>query len=473
MSVASVIVPVETRASVAELCPLVQAALAQPQVKELIVAGRLVEADRGELTRLGARTLSVVGGRGAAIRAALKETRGEHVILQDADPAYRPSDYPALLAPLLDRHADAVYGVRFGRMEPGAARVVGSFYGQLADGALSLLTGALTDLSLADAETGLKAIRGEILRNMPLSSPNGGIDAEIAVKLAAQLFRIHEVPIGFAAGPVAERLGHRLQRALTLMRYSVSVNDADNRHEGYNTLLRMEEGAPRYNAWLGRKLSRHLGSRVLEVGAGIGTITKHIAPGRDLVVALEMDRFYHDRLKNLFAHSPQVVPHLSGVEQADWQRLREYRFDSVLLSNVLEHIADDRGAVMSFKSLLPPGGRLVILVPANPALFGSMDEAVGHYRRYTRRALSDLLTGCGFTLEAVEPMNVLGIPGWFVNGRLLRRRAMPPVQLRAYDLLAPTLARLEDRLKPPFGMSLLAVARQEPNAPPATKGKDP
>ena len=459
MSVASVLVPVESRASVAELGPLVQAALAQPLVKELIVAGRLAEADRAELARLGARTLSVAGGRGVALKAALGEIKGEIVILQDPDPAYRPSDYPALLAPLLDRHADAVYGVRFGRLEPGAARVVGSFYGQLADGALSLLTGALTDLSLADAETGMKAIRAEILRGMPLTSANGGIDAEIAVKLAAQLFRIHEVPIGFGAGPVTERLSHRLQRALTLMRYAVSLNDADNRHEGYNTLLRMEEGAPRYNAWLGRKLAGHLGRRVLEVGAGIGTITKHIAPGRDLVVALEVDRFYYDRLQHLFAHSPQVVPHLAGVEQADWHKLKEYRFDSILLSNVLEHIADDRGAVLNFKGLLPPGGRLVVLVPANPALFGSMDEAVGHFRRYTRRALSDLLTGCGFTVEALEPMNVLGIPGWFVNGRLLRRRAMPPLQLRAYDLLAPTLARLEDRLRPKVGMSLLAVAR--------------
>ncbi|MBI5547000.1 MAG: methyltransferase domain-containing protein [Deltaproteobacteria bacterium] len=459
MSVATVIIPLVQKVAVADLAGLVRAALAQGQVKELIVAGRIAETDRGALAQLGARTLSVVGGRGTAFKAALREAKGEVVIVQDPDPAYRPSDYPALLAPLLDRHADAVFGVRFGRLEPGGARSVGHFYGRLADAALSALTGALTDLSLSDAETGLKAVRAEILRGMPLSSSNGGIDAEIAVKLAAQLFRIHEVPIGFAATPSSERLGHRVQRALTLMRYSTAVNDADNRHEGYNTLLRMEEGAPRYNAWLGRKLSQHLGKRVLEVGAGIGTITKHIAPGRDLVVALEMDRFYHDRLKNLFAHSPQVVPQLSGVEQVDWQSLRQHRFDSVLLSNVLEHIADDREAVLNFKSVLEPGGRLVILVPANPVLFGSMDEAVGHYRRYTGRALTGLLEGCGFTLEALEPMNVLGIPGWFVNGRILRRRAIPPLQLRAYDLLAPTLAGLEDRLKPRYGMSLLAVAR--------------
>ena len=131
----------------------------------------------------------------------------------------------------------------------------------------------------------------------------------------------------------------------------------------------------------------------------------------------------------------------------------------MLLSNVLEHIVDDREAVLNFRSVLQPGGRLVELVPALPSLFGTMDEAVGHFRRYTQRGLREVLTGCGFEVEALETLNVLGIPRWFVNGRLLRRRAVPPLQLRAYDLIAPLVATVEDRLKPRIGMSLLAVAR--------------
>jgi len=457
MSCASVVVPVDNHAIVGELGSLLAAAVEQPLVKEVLVAGRLSEADRSALAARGVRTLAVYGGRGAALKAALGEARGDLLVLQDADPAYQPADYPRLLQPLLDRTADAVYGVRFGRVD--GARAVGSYYGRLADAAVSLLTGALTDLSLSDAETGLKAFRAEILKGMPLSSGNSGIDAEIAVKLAAQLFRIHEVPVRVTSRPEPEGLSRRLQRALTLMRYATTLNDADNRHEGYNTLLRMEEGAPRYNAWLARKLSGHLGNRVLEIGAGIGTMTRQIAPGRDLVVALEVDRFYYDRLCNLFAHLPQVKPFLGGIEQADWDELKGYGFDSVLLSNVLEHIADDREAVLRFKSVLPPGGRLVILVPAIPTLFGSLDEAVGHYRRYSHRALRELLEGCGFTVEALESLNVLGIPGWFVNGRLLRRRAVPPLQLRAYDLFAPFSAAVEDRVQPSWGMSLLAVGR--------------
>jgi SAM-dependent methyltransferase len=458
MGQASLLVPVENHASVPGLFPLLRRALSGGTVREAVVSGRLSESDRGDLSALGVKSLVVSGGRGAAIKAALPGLSGEAIILQDPDPAYTPADYPQLVGPIHARVADAVYGVRYGHHQNGA-RAIGSFYGSLADEMVSLLTAAVTDLSLSDAETGLKAFRGETLKGLPLSSSDAGIDAEIAVKLAAQLFRIHEVAIRVTARGEREGIATRLRRARTLLRYATTLNDADNRHEGYNTLLRMEEGAPRYNAWLGRRLSKHLGKRVLEVGAGIGTITRQIAPGRDLVMALEMDAFYYDRLRNLFAHLPQVVPHRCGVEAADWERLREHQFDSVLLSNVLEHIADDRRAVLNFKRVLPEGGKLVILVPAIPMLLGSMDEAVGHFRRYTRQGLEELLEGCGFTVEVLESLNVLGIPGWFVNGRVLRRRAVPPLQLRLYDLVAPVIAAVEDQLRPSVGMSLLAVAR--------------
>ena len=92
------------------------------------------------------------------------------------------------------------------------------------------------------------------------------------------------MPLIYSLPPRKDSLGRLLAEARTLLRYA-AVNDADNLHEGYNTLLRMD-GAPNYNKWLGQKLRAHLGRRVLEVGAGIGTITRQIEPGRALVLAL-------------------------------------------------------------------------------------------------------------------------------------------------------------------------------------------
>ncbi|MHB8879112.1 MAG: methyltransferase domain-containing protein [Myxococcaceae bacterium] len=153
-------------------------------------------------------------------------------------------------------------------------------------------------------------------------------------------------------------------------------------------------------------------------------------------------------------------PTLSDVADTDWERLRGERIDTVVLSNVLEHIEDDAGAVAGFRRLLPPGGRVVILVPALPSLFGAMDEAVGHFRRYSREGLQQLLDGGGFEVERLEWMNLASIPGWFVNGRVFRRRSVPPLQLRLYDRVLPLIGRLEGLMpRLPVGMNLFAVAR--------------
>jgi SAM-dependent methyltransferase len=231
------------------------------------------------------------------------------------------------------------------------------------------------------------------------------------------------------------------------------------RPEGYTTLARMDE-APNYNAWIGRRIRPYLGRRVLEVGAGIGTISREIESQCELLLALEVEEFYVEKLKALFQGRPNVQPILSGVERADWARLAKERIDSIVLSNVLEHIADDSQAVQNFFQVLQPGGNLVLLVPALPALFGSMDEAVGHHRRYTAETLRTVLEQAGFTIEKLEYMNLVGIPGWFVNSRIFRRRAVPPLQLRLYDFFAPALAEIESRVRVPFGMSLFAVARR-------------
>jgi SAM-dependent methyltransferase len=224
------------------------------------------------------------------------------------------------------------------------------------------------------------------------------------------------------------------------------------------TLERMD-GAHHYNAWIGRQFRPYLGRRVLEVGAGLGTITREIESGRELVVALEVEQAYVERLRHRFQDKPHIRPYLSGVELADWQRLKSEQLDTVVLSNVLEHVEDDAQAVRNFREVLDPGGRLVLWVPALPRLFGALDEAVGHYRRYTQASLRAVIESNGFALERSDWMNLVGIPGWFFNSVVLRRRVMPPLQLRAYDAVAPLIAEVESFLRLPIGLSLLAVAR--------------
>jgi SAM-dependent methyltransferase len=361
--------------------------------------------------------------------------------VQEPDPAWQPAQLRALARPILDDSADVVVAARVGLSAP--------------ERALAALARKVAQVEVADPLSTCRAFRTQVLRDTDFKED---IDAGLLVKVAAQLYRFDEVP---AHGAVRARTPSEVwSLSRTLLRYATTDNDADNAHEGYTTLARIESGAPNYNAWLGRRFRAHAGARVLEVGAGIGTITALLAEGRQKVVALEVDPFYVRRLQNRFRGTPQVVPYLSDVALADFQTLAKERFDSIVLSNVMEHIPDDAGAVRRFGQILAPGGKVLILVPALPAIFGALDEAVGHYRRYTPSALRKVLDENGFEVEQLQWMNLIGIPGWFVNGKLLRRRAMPPLQLRIYDQLAPYLARAESKVKLPVGMSLFCVARK-------------
>jgi SAM-dependent methyltransferase len=389
-----------------------------------------------------------LAGRGAALRAALERVTRDITVLQDADPAYPVEDYEALCRPLRENEADGVFGRR------STQELESELW---ADRTLGRLARLVTEVPLEDPLSGQRAFRTEVLKSVTLTSEDEAVDAELLVKLAAQLYRLVEVPVALRGVP-RPRPGTRRAWMRTLVRYATVQNDADNQHEGYTTLERLD-GATHYNAWLGQRFREHLGRRVLEVGAGIGTITRELEPAVELLIALEVDSFYVERLHNMFRGKPHVRPYLSDVTLTDWESLREEHLDTIVLSNVLEHIPDDAAAVRRFRQILEPGGRLLVLVPALPQLFGAIDEAVGHHRRYTQEALRAVLEENGFAVERLEWMNLAGIPGWFLNSRVLRRRSVPRFQLKVYDRLAPLLARAESHVRLPVGMSLFAVAR--------------
>lgn len=223
------------------------------------------------------------------------------------------------------------------------------------------------------------------------------------------------------------------------------------RLEQGETLRRMEEAA-NYNRWLVDRGLGYVGRRVLDAGAGIGTFTAALASGRELV-ALEPDPAFAPALRQRFAATPNVQVLERAVEELDATE----PFDTVLCLNVLEHIAGDEAVLRRFHSLLQPGGALLLLVPAHPAAFGRIDSVLGHERRYAKRELGAKLRAAGFEVVELRHVNPVGLVGWFVTSRLLRRSHVPGGPLRLYDRLVPAL-RLVDRLPVPFGLSLWAVA---------------
>src|SRR2546430_3894801 len=222
---------------------------------------------------------------------------------------------------------------------------------------------------------------------------------------------------------------------------------------GAATLERIS-AAPAFNRWMFDRLRRWVGRRVLEVGAGIGNLSQFLAD-RERVALSDTEAYYLARLRERYAGCANIA--VVELRLPDSGRgLAAERFDTIVCLNVLEHIEDDVTSLRSMRALLQPGGRLVLLVPALPALYGTLDEALGHFRRYRPAELAAKFTDAGFRLAHVEDFNLAGVLGWWLIGRVLRRRLIPRGALKWYDALVP-LFRLETLLPWRIGQSLIAI----------------
>lgn len=228
------------------------------------------------------------------------------------------------------------------------------------------------------------------------------------------------------------------------------------------TLARLDtlNGARNFNDAVFRKVSPFIGTRVLEVGMGIGIFTERILERAEKVVGVDIVPEFLDIARGKFRGRPGVEIHQADMGAGIPPFLSGRTFDSILCMNVLEHIERDDRAVRDFFTLLSPGGRLVLVVPQYPWLYNTLDSNDGHFRRYREEGLRKLLLDAGFDIVQVSRFNLAGIFGWFLNGALLRRRELPTGQLGLYDRLVPWLFRLESWAGPPAGLSLLMVGRR-------------
>jgi len=230
---------------------------------------------------------------------------------------------------------------------------------------------------------------------------------------------------------------------------------------GAETLERLA-GASNYNRWLFDRVSRWIGTRVLEIGAGVGTMSAFIAD-RERVVLSDADAYYLARLRERFAGRPNIAVTALELPATDAALVAE-RFDTIICLNVLEHVEDDGASLAAMRRLLQPRGRLVLLVPALQGIYGTLDEALGHVRRYDRAELAGKFKEAEFRLRHLEYFNLAGIPGWWFAGRVLKRRLIPAGSLRWYDALVP-LFRLEALLPWRVGQSLIAIGEVPATSP--------
>ena len=215
----------------------------------------------------------------------------------------------------------------------------------------------------------------------------------------------------------------------------------------------------RYNRWIYDQFSACLGQRILEVGSGTGNITQFLLTGNRTVVATDVLPKYRQELTTRFPDNQHLQIRTFDLDRTVPAEFIAHPFDTVVCLNVLEHIEDDLFALRQMRDALTIGGRLALLVPAHQFLYGAFDEAVGHFRRYSKMALRTALLEAGFTLQSLKFFNLAATLPWFINGRLLRRAYLPNEQVNLANNLVPLL-KLEKLIGPPFGISLIAIARK-------------
>jgi len=397
-------------------------------------------------------------GKGAAIRTALAHVDTELVVVHDADLEYHPGDLLKMVEVFLYEDADAVFGSRF--LSGGYKRAL-FFRHALGNKLLTFLCDLVCDLNLTDMETCYKMVRADLLKSIPLESSTFDVEPELAIKLAKRGSRIFEVPISYSGRTYGE--GKKIKwtdgvRALwAILRYAASDKIYTEDESGGEILERLNR-APRFTRWMADVILPYIGNRVLEVGAGTGNMSVHLMP-RSIYWATDVNPHYLDYLVTLRATRPYMrVAYTNAVDGETFPAGQA--FDTVVCLNVVEHIPDDVGALRNIWNALEDGGRAVILVPCGPGLYGSLDEVLGHCRRYTREQLVGVAQQAGFRVEQVLKFNRPGVAAWWLNGRILRRRTFGLGQIRMLNLLTP-IFRLVDSWLPLPPLSIIAILRKK------------
>ena len=396
-------------------------------------------------------------GKGAAIRTAAALARGELCIIQDADLEYDPREYPRLLKPLIEGVADAVYGSRFMIV---AERRVMYYWHAVANGFLTGLCNLVADVNLTDMGTGYKAFRSAMLQETPLHSAGFAFEAEITIKLARRGARMYEVPISYYGRTYEEgkkiRTRDAFKMVFAILRYAFTGNLYKD--SGAQTLHALS-AAPRFNRWMADTIRPFVGERVLEIGSGIGNLTRALVRGRVRYVATDISSEHMMRLKSRFPQRPNLeVHHCDLTVPGDFTPFSS-SMDTVICLNVLEHVEDDAMGLRNIYSILDHGGRAIVLVPEGMSVYGTIDKALGHFRRYSEDELKSKMEKTGFHVEQMVRFNRVSRPAWFVSGRIIKRTALDVNQMRVYDRLVWLWRRI-DPLLPWKPTSIIAIARK-------------
>lgn len=209
----------------------------------------------------------------------------------------------------------------------------------------------------------------------------------------------------------------------------------------------------RYNRWIASLFKDYFGNNILEVGSGLGGLSKYL-PKTNITLSDIRDDYF-----NYLNNQPGCKTLKLDIEKKAPIHLSN-SFDTIFSSNVFEHIKNDEAAMNNCYKLLNKKGKLLLFVPARKEIFGNLDRAMGHYRRYTKEELTQKAKQAGFKIIKIKYVNLPGFFTWWLRGRLPANSKSDGLMAKIFDTLVVPFLYLEKYLPIPFGQSLLLIAQK-------------
>lgn len=217
--------------------------------------------------------------------------------------------------------------------------------------------------------------------------------------------------------------------------------------------------ARNYHKWVLDEFKNYLGDHVAEVGAGMGSFSEYLLDaGIEKLVAFEPSTNMYPSLEGKFSGNDKVET-INDYFEGKSQRYSD-SFDSICYINVLEHIEDDATALSHAYRALHEKGHVLIFVPALSFLYSKLDNKLGHFRRYTKDQLVEVVSSAGFTVKNVKYFDIAGIIPWYIAFVLLKQTAMQS-NVSMYDnIVVPVMSKIERVITPPIGKNLVLVGQK-------------
>jgi len=243
---------------------------------------------------------------------------------------------------------------------------------------------------------------------------------------------------------------------LDLSKYKKYANFNSTLVENMEILSSMDN----YYRWISDWMKKYAGKRILDIGCGNGNLTNFFLD-RPLIMGLDYSKSYVETFNQRFKnHNVQSVI-IDILDAESVLKLKKYKFDTFISMNTFEHIEDDQQAFDNTYELLENGGCFILVVPAMNFLYSVLDYAGGHYRRYTKSEIHSKLTKSGYKIRELFYMNLPGAVGWYLVHVLTKKQIYSPESFNLYNFFVPFFKCIEERIKPPFGLSVFCVAHKE------------